>query len=68
MPRVPIAAVLGVAGFLAYVAGVVVLADRVFALHWTLQALFFLTAGVLWVLPAHFLILWAARKCGSRPS
>ena len=62
MPRIAFAAVLGILGFLAYVGAAVVLADRVFGLNWAWQALYFLLAGVLWVPPAHFLILWAARK------
>jgi hypothetical protein len=62
MSRVLPASVLGVLGFLAYVVAVVTLADLVTPLHWAVQALYFLVAGVLWVLPARWLMLWAARK------
>jgi hypothetical protein len=58
--RVLIALPLGLAGFVAYIALAVTLADRVAGLHWALQALYFVVAGVLWALPAHFLMLWAA--------
>lgn len=53
---------LGLAGFLAYIVGAVTLADHLAGLHWALQALYFIAAGVLWALPAHFLVLWAAGK------
>ena len=62
MPRILFATIIGLIGFFAYIGGAVVLADRVTALHWALQLAYFLVAGVLWVAPAHFLVLWAARK------
>jgi hypothetical protein len=62
MQRTAIALAIGLPGFVAYVVGVVTLADRVFALHWAVQAAYFLVAGVLWALPAYWLIVWAARK------
>jgi hypothetical protein len=62
MFRILFATALGLAGFIAYIAGAIVLADRVRPLHWAIQAAYFVTAGVLWVIPAHFLILWAGRK------
>ena len=62
MPRIAIALAIGLPGFVAYVVAVVTLADQVAPLHWAIQALYFLVAGVLWALPAYWLILWAARK------
>jgi hypothetical protein len=62
MPRTVIALAIGLPGFVAYLVGVVTLADRVFSLHWAIQALYFLVAGVLWTLPAYWLIIWASRK------
>jgi hypothetical protein len=62
MPRVLIATIVGLVGFAAYVVGAVTLADQVAPLHWTLQALYFLVAGVLWALPATWLLMWAVRK------
>ncbi len=60
--RILFAALLGLTGFFAYVATAVALADRVAPLHWAIQAVYFVLAGVVWVVPAHFLILWAGRK------
>ena len=62
MPRAFIATVLGFSGFVAYVVGVVTLADRLGPMHWAVQALYFVVVGVLWVVPARWLLLWAARK------
>jgi hypothetical protein len=60
--RILFATIVGLTGFAAYIAAVVVLADRVATLHWAIQAVYFVVAGVLWAVPAHFLILWAGRK------
>ncbi|MBU6497830.1 MAG: DUF2842 domain-containing protein [Rhodospirillales bacterium] len=62
MWRPLIATLAGLAGFIAYIAGAVTLADRVGGLPWPVQAGYFVVAGVLWVAPAHLLMLWAARK------
>ncbi|MBV9785405.1 MAG: DUF2842 domain-containing protein [Acidisphaera sp.] len=62
MLRISIATALGLSGFTAYVIAVVTLADRVFPLHWALQSVYFLGVGVLWVMPAYWLMLWAARR------
>ena len=62
MPRTAIALAVGLPGFVAYVVAAVTLADRVAPLHWAIQALYFLVAGMLWALPAYWLIVWAARK------
>jgi hypothetical protein len=62
MSRIPIATIVGITGFLAYVVGAVTLADHLAPMHWALQALYFLAAGTLWVIPARSLMLWAARK------
>jgi hypothetical protein len=57
--RILFATLLGFAGFLAYVAGVVVLADEVTQAHWLVQLAFFIAAGVLWAFPARWLMFWA---------
>ena len=62
MSRVPVATVAGLVGFTAYVALAVTLADWVAPMHWAVQALYFLAAGTLWVLPVRSLMYWAARK------
>jgi hypothetical protein len=61
MSRSAIATLIGIAGFLAYVVVVLLLADHVRALHWTVELLFFAVAGVAWVWPAKRLIVWAVR-------
>jgi hypothetical protein len=62
MLRIAFATIIGLAGFVAYIAGAVVLADRVAGLNWGVQAAYFVAAGVLWAVPAHYLILWAGKK------
>jgi hypothetical protein len=62
MSRIPLAIVIGLAGFAAYVAGAVVLADRVVGAHWLVQLVYFLVAGMLWTLPARWLMLWSVRQ------
>ncbi len=64
MGRVFPATVIGLSGFFAYLAAVVVLADRVAPFGWPVQAVYYVVAGVLWVVPAHFLLLWAGGKIG----
>jgi hypothetical protein len=62
VPRSVIALVFGLPAFVAYVVAAATLADRVNTLHWAIQALYFLVAGVLWAWPAYWLIIWASRK------
>jgi hypothetical protein len=58
--RVPIAVVVGLLGFLVYLAVAVAIGDRVVQLHWAIQAAYYLVAGSLWVLPIRWLMYWAA--------
>lgn len=62
MSRPAIATLTGIAGFLAYVVLVLLLADHVRALHWTIELLFFAVAGIAWVWPAKRLMIWAVRS------
>jgi hypothetical protein len=66
MSRTLIASLAGIAGFIAYVVAVLLLADHVIALHWTLEFLFFAAAGILWVWPAKWLMVWAVKGGGAR--
>jgi len=61
MPRTAIAALVFLIGFTTYVAVVVTLADHVFALNWSVQAAYFIVAGVAWAWPARALMFWAAQ-------
>lgn len=60
MSRPIIALLAGVFGFALYVGVVVVLADWVLQLHWTVQLVYFLAAGLAWVPPARRLMFWGA--------
>src|SRR3712207_6087070 len=62
MSRAAIAVPLGLLGFLLYVGAAVALADHVLTLHWTVQVLYFILAGVAWAWPAQRLMYWAARR------
>ena len=62
--RTALALPIGLLAFLAYVGLVVVLADPVLGLHWAVQALYFVVAGLAWTWPARRLMVWAA---GARP-
>jgi len=53
---------IGLLGFTAYVIFVMIVGDWVLTLHWTLQLLYFATAGIFWVFPAKRLIYWSAGK------
>lgn len=59
MPRKTIAALLGLFGFIAYVAAVVTLADHVTEANVVVQTAYFLAAGLLWAMPARWLMLWS---------
>lgn len=61
MSRTLIASLAGIGGFIAYVVVVLLLADHVRNLHWTLEFLFFAAAGMLWVWPAKWLITWVVK-------
>ncbi|MCW3476508.1 DUF2842 domain-containing protein [Limobrevibacterium gyesilva] len=62
MSRTLIALILGLAGFTAYLAAAVTMADHLASAHWAVQSLYYVVAGLLWVVPAYWLIVWAARK------
>ncbi len=57
--RGPIAAAIGVAGALLYVFLAVTLADLLIGVHWSLDLLYFAAAGLLWTVPAAYLMRWA---------
>lgn len=61
MSKPMLAGLLGVIGFLLYVAVVIILADHILGTHWALEFIYFALAGIVWVWPAKALIIWAAR-------
>ena len=62
MSRIPIAVLVFLIGFTAYVVAVVTLADHVLKLHWVVQAVYFVVTGIAWAWPAKALMVWAARR------
>ena len=61
MSRPFAAAVMGVAFIAVYIAAAITLPD-VLPQHWVVQALYFLVAGVVWVFPIRWLMLWSVGK------
>ncbi len=61
MSKPMLAGIIGIIGFLLYVAVVIILADHVLGTHWTVEFVYFALAGIVWVWPAKALIIWAAR-------
>jgi len=66
MSRPLLAFLIGIVGFVFYILAVVALGDHVVLAHWTLQLVYYVVAGIIWVWPAKWLILWGAggRKPG----
>ena len=62
MSRTKIASVAGVLFVLAYVVAVITLPDVLPQLHWTLEAIYWLVAGIAWVFPVRWLMLWSVGK------
>ena len=62
MSRTKIASVAGILFVLAYMVTVITLPDYFPRLHWTLEALYWLVAGVIWVFPVRWLMLWSVHK------
>ena len=60
--RAAFATIAGLLGFVLYVGVAVALGDHVLGLHWLLQALYYLVAGLAWAFPAAWLMRWAARR------
>ena len=62
MSRPRVAAIAGVLFVLAYMVAVVTLPDFFPRLHWTLEATYWLVAGIVWVFPVRWLMLWSVGK------
>ena len=61
MSRTPIAVLAGLVFLVVYVFAVLAIADFIVGLHWVLQAVFFLVAGLAWTLPIRGLMYWSVR-------
>lgn len=62
MSRTKIATVAGLLFVTAYVVAVVTLPDLFPRMHWALEAAYWLTAGVVWVFPIRWLMMWSVGK------
>jgi len=62
MSRPAIATIAGVLFIIAYVVAAITLPDLVPRLHWTLEALYWCVAGIVWVFPIRWLMLWSVHK------
>ena len=61
MSRPFAATILGVAFIILYVAAAITVPDLL-PQHWAVQAVYFLVAGVAWVLPIRWLMLWSVGR------
>ncbi|WP_424811660.1 DUF2842 domain-containing protein [Roseococcus sp. YIM B11640] len=62
MSRGKLAFLIGVIGFVAYIVAATALGDVVVQRHWALQVLYYIAAGVIWVVPAVWLMRWGAKR------
>jgi len=62
MSRSTIASLAGILFVLIYIVVVITLPDYFTRLHWTLEALYWLIAGIVWVFPVRWLMLWSVHK------
>ena len=62
MSRTPIATLAGLLFVFAYVAAAITLPELLPRLHWSLEALYWCVAGLLWVFPIRWLMMWAAGR------
>lgn len=60
--RPRIAAAAGIAFMLAYIVLAITVPDWTGRLPWPLEAVYWLVAGVLWVIPVRWLLLWSVGK------
>ena len=62
MSRPAIATVAGVLFIIAYIVAAITLPDLAPRLHWSLEALYWCVAGIVWVFPVRWLMLWSVHK------
>ena len=61
MSRPFTATLMGLAFIVIYIAAAITLPD-ILPSNWIVQALYFLVAGVVWVFPVRWLMLWSVHK------
>ena len=62
MSRPSIATLAGLVFIFVYVVAVTTVPDLVGRMHWALEAVYWAVAGVVWVLPIRWLMLWSVHK------
>ena len=62
MSRTPVATLAALLFVLVYVVAAVVLPDYLPRMAWPVQAAYWCVAGLLWVLPVRWLMLWSVGK------
>ena len=62
MSRVPIAAAAGLAGFVVYVVAATMIGGALETSNVVVQALYYVVAGVAWVVPVRWLMLWSVHQ------
>ena len=62
MSRPTIATLAGLLFVACYIVAAVAIPDLVGRMHWAVEALYWLVAGVVWVLPIRWLMLWSVGK------
>ncbi len=62
MSRPSIAVVAGLAFVFFYIAAAVTLPDVIGRMHWAVEAAYWGLAGVVWVFPIRWLMLWSVGK------
>lgn len=60
MSRSTLAFLIGAVGFIGYIVVVVTIGDFFVQQHWTIQLVYYVTVGIIWVFPAKRLIVWGA--------
>jgi hypothetical protein len=62
MSRPALAFLIGLLGFIVYLAVVAIVGDFFINEHWVIQFIYYAFAGIIWVYPAKRLIYWGAGK------
>ena len=62
MSRPTLATIAGIIFVILYMVAVTTVPDLLGRMHWTLEALYWCAAGLLWVLPVRWLMLWSVYK------
>jgi hypothetical protein len=62
MSRPKIATVLGLLFILVYVVVAITIPDLIGRQHWAVEALYWCVAGIVWVLPIRWLMLWSVYR------